>query len=101
MSDDPTQDLAGKYDTKPTMETLLSEMRAGFTRIDERFDGVEARLGGLEGRVGGLESRFEGLEGRFDKMEGQFNRAISVIHDTRAELIELRREFRERFKEPA
>ena len=80
MSDDPTQDLAGKYDTKPTMETLLSEMRAGFARSDERF---------------------EGLESRFDKMEGQFNRAISVIHDTRAELIELRREFRERFKEPA
>ena len=101
MSGDPAQDLTGGDDTRPTMETLLSEMRAGFARVDERFDGVEGRLEGVEGRLGGLEGRVGELESRFDKMEIQFNRMISVVHDTRAELIELRAEFRERFKEPA
>jgi hypothetical protein len=31
----------------------------------------------------------------------QLERVISVIHETRAELVELRMEFRERFKAPA
>lgn len=80
MSEDPTQDLTQKYDTKPTLETILSEMRAGFARMD--------------GRLGSVETRLEDVEANLDRM-------ISVVYGTRAEVRELRAEFRERFKEPA
>ena len=80
MSEDPTHDLAHKYDTNPTIETVLAEMRAGFARVEERFVALDERL---------------------EEMHGQLDRATSVIHGTRAELRELRLEFRERFKAPA
>ena len=80
MSEEPTQDLTQKYDTKPTIETVLTEMRAGFARVEERFVAFETRI---------------------EKMALQLERVTSVVHETRAELLELRMEFRERFKEPA
>lgn len=80
MSEEPTQDLTQKYDTKPTIETVLSEVRAGFARMEERFVALETRS---------------------ERMALHLERVTSVVHETRAEMLELRMEFRERFKEPA
>jgi hypothetical protein len=51
MSEDPTKDLGQKYDTQPTIETVVQmlremreEMRAGFEAVNARFDRVDARL---------------------------------------------------------
>lgn len=80
MSEDPTQNLEQKYETQPMLETILRELRAGFERADKRFDALESRI---------------------DRVEG-------LALTTRAEMVELRADFRdfraevrERFKEPA
>ncbi len=76
MSEDTTKDIAQKYDTAPTIETLLTEMRDGFARIERRFDELDVRL---------------------DRIE-------SEVKTTHAELFTLRadfKEFRAHFKEPA
>jgi hypothetical protein len=51
MSEDPTKDLGQKYDTQPTIETVVQmlhemreEMRAGFEAVNARLDRVDARL---------------------------------------------------------
>jgi hypothetical protein len=91
MSEDPTQNLEQKYDTKPTIETVLTEMRAGFAQLNARIDGLEQRM----------TARFDTLESRIDKVE-----SIALI--TRGEMLELRADFRdfrnevrEKLKEPA
>jgi archaellum component FlaC len=58
MSEDPTKDLGQKYDTQPTIETVVQmlselrehmdarfeEMRVGFEAVNARLDRVDARL---------------------------------------------------------
>lgn len=82
MSDnDPTKDIAQKYDTKPTLETLLGmmtemrdEMRAGFVQMERRFDAVDVR--------------FDAVDVRLDRMD-------AVAHDTQAKFHSLRADFNE------
>ncbi len=69
MSEDPTQNLEEKYDTRPMMEKILSEVRAGFERVDARLDRIEAQL----------------------------DRTTSVAHETRAEVRELKGQLKEHF----
>ncbi|HYG79895.1 MAG TPA: hypothetical protein VD861_05880 [Pyrinomonadaceae bacterium] len=71
MSEDTTKDMSEKYDTKPTIETVLeriSEMRA---EMLERFK----------------ELRVE-LDVRFDRVE-------SIVSGTRSEFLTLRADFKE------
>ena len=51
MSEDRTKDLDQKYDTQPTIETVVQmlgemreEIRAGFEAVNARLDRVDARL---------------------------------------------------------
>ena len=51
MSDDPTKNIEERYDTKPTIDTVLErieelrgEMRAGFAQIDGRLKKVEHKI---------------------------------------------------------
>jgi hypothetical protein len=55
MSDEPTKNIEEKYDTKPTIETVLErintlgeelrgEMRAGFAQMDGRLKKVEGKI---------------------------------------------------------
>lgn len=69
--------------TRPTIETLFKmmrevrdEMRAGYVRVNERFDRVESRL---------------------ERLEEQLDRVTSVAHETRADQRELKKELREHF----
>lgn len=85
MSDEPTKNIEEKYDTKPTIETVLerinalgeelrSEMRAGFAQVEKRFDEADAR--------------FDGLEKRLKKVEHK----ISLLNE---DVLELRSDMRE------
>ena len=76
MSDDPTKDIEEKYQTQPTIETILGRvnllgeyLNAGFARMDKRFDALESRL---------------------DAVETLVDRVSSVIYETRADVRELR-----------
>jgi len=51
MSDDATKNIEEKYDTKPTIETVLErieelrgEMRDGFAQVDGRLKKVEHKI---------------------------------------------------------
>lgn len=74
MSGDPTKDIKQKYDTKPTIETVLTEMRDGFARIERRLD--------------------EFAEWRND-FDVRLDRVESVVNQTRSEMLTLRADFKE------
>lgn len=81
MSEDKTQDIQQRYDTKPTLETILEELRAMRTSIENKLENVESRLEGFENRL-------ENFDVRLDRIE-------SVASQTRAEMLTLRADFRE------
>jgi uncharacterized coiled-coil DUF342 family protein len=72
MSDEPTKNIEEKYDTKPTIETVLerinalgeelrSEMHAGFAQVEKRFDEADARFDGLDRRLTLVEDKISVL----------------------------------------
>src|SRR5437764_15435772 len=61
--------MADEAQTKPMLETILEEMRAGFAQVDKRFDALEQRLESVESLVA---------------------RAASAAYATRAEVRELK-----------
>ncbi len=82
-SEDPTQNLPGDRETKPTLEAVIH-------RID--------RLGAL------MLEQFKEINSRFDLIDVRLDRMASEIKETHAELYTLRadfKEFRAHFKEPA
>ena len=76
MSDDPTKELGEKYETKPTLETILLEMRAGFQMVSERLDRVE--------------SRFDDFDFRLDRVASDTSKARSEMPELRADFKEFR-----------
>ena len=71
MSEDTTKDMSQKYDTKPTIETVLE-------RINEMHVELRSEIKGL---------RVE-MDVRFDRIE-------SIVSGTRSEFLTLRADFRE------
>lgn len=76
MTDEPTADIAQKYDASPTIETLLTELRAFRAETAQRFDGLEQKL--------------ERIEIRLDRVE-------SMALETRADMRELKGQLKEHF----
>ncbi len=74
MSENETQDIKPRYDTKPTPEVILERINAV---------GEETRAG-----FAALEKRFEDFDVRFDRME-------SDVAKTRSEMLALRADFKE------
>ncbi len=75
MSEDKTHDISQRYDTKPTLEVILEEVRGARAEQRDFREYVEVRL---------------------DRIE-------SMTNQTRAEMLTLRadfKEFRAHFKEP-
>ena len=76
MSEDKTQDISAKYDTKPTIETVLEvlrdmreETRAGFASVNRRLEQIEALV----------------------------DRSVSVAFEARADMRDLKAALREHF----
>lgn len=78
MNEEPTKDMSEKYDTKPTIETVLE-------RINEMRVEMRSEMSGLRSEINGL--RVE-MEVRFDRIE-------SIVSGTRSEFLTLRADFRE------
>ncbi len=80
MSEERTEDIARKYDTKPTLETLLERINALEERLNARADRMEERIGV-----------------RLDRIEGAVHDTQSKFHLLRADFNEFRSELREHF----
>ena len=96
MNEDPTQDISQKYDTKPTMETVMDainalrdEMRAGFDRVDAKFDEMDRRL---SGRIDSLDGS---LKVRLDRIESEVKQTHSEFYALRADFQELKSALKE------
>ena len=76
--------------TKPTIETILKELREFRILTEARFSGIEKHLSTIETQLENIDMRLDGIE--------------SFAHQTRSEVLALRKEFKElraQFKEPA
>jgi len=83
MSDnDPTKDFGAKYDTKPTFETILEELRSFRADVEKRFDAVEERL-----------------SIRLDRIASEVKETHAEVYTLRADFTELRADFRDFKKE--
>ncbi|MGH9944477.1 MAG: hypothetical protein ACRD9R_19180 [Pyrinomonadaceae bacterium] len=83
MSEERTEDMAQKYDTKPTLETVLERINA----VAETLEAFRAETA----------ERLDSLDSRIERIEIDLDKTRSVAHDTRADVRELRREMREHF----
>ncbi|HEX8136165.1 MAG TPA: hypothetical protein VF544_01115 [Pyrinomonadaceae bacterium] len=75
--------MDGEADTKPTLETILRELRDFRLSVEQRLEEIETRL--------------EEIETRLDRTQG-------ITLETRADVRELRRELRahlNQFNQPA
>ena len=68
--------MADEAQTTPMLETILKEMREGFSAVNSRIDAVEKRL--------------ERIEIRLDKIESIALEARAVAHETQLDLSEFR-----------
>ncbi len=75
MNEDPTKDISQKYDTKPTMETVMEAINAL---------GVELHSG-LTGLRSDINRRFDGMDKRFDTLERKFNRLNKELLELKAD----------------
>ena len=87
MSEDPTQDMSQKYDTKPTIETVLERINALSTELHSELRVVREEM----------RKRFDALDIRLDRIEGAVHETKSNFHMLRADFNELRGQLREHF----
>jgi len=88
MSDnDPTKDISAKYDTKPTFETILEELRSfrasvelRFDQVDKRFDQLDVRLHRIEADGHDTQSKFHSLRADFNELRNTLKEHFPVIH---------------------
>ncbi|MGB7923732.1 MAG: hypothetical protein WCF57_10850 [Pyrinomonadaceae bacterium] len=81
--------MSDEAPTKPTLETILQEMRAGFASVHQQFASVDQRLAVVE-------SQLENMDIRFDRLEGLGEKTRSEVMYLRADF----KEFKSQFKEP-
>jgi peptidoglycan hydrolase CwlO-like protein len=106
MSEDPTKDIGQKYETKPTIETVLQRINELGEQLNARMDGFEKKIEAqIEEKI---EARFQSFEDRvgirLDRIESEVKKTHSEFYELRADFREMRSEFRElrsHFKEPA
>jgi hypothetical protein len=72
MSEDKTKDIGAKYDTKPTFETILEELRSFRAGVEKRFDSLDIRLDRIESAVHETKSNFYTLRADFNEFRAHF-----------------------------
>jgi iron-sulfur cluster repair protein YtfE (RIC family) len=80
MSEETTEDIAQKYNTKPTIETVLERINAFDAQFNARLDKME-----------------ENLSIRLDRIESVAHETQSKFHGLRADFNEFKKELREHF----
>jgi DNA anti-recombination protein RmuC len=93
MNEDPTQNIEQKYDTNPTLETIMEsinmlavEMRAGFARIEQQFGETGKRLDSLQSEL--TETREEMRTG-FRKFGHKIDALNQDLLDLKADMRDL------------
>ena len=76
MNEEPTQDMSKKYDTKPTLETVLERLDEFKAAMEKRFDGLDKRM--------------VGFDVRFDRIESEVKLTHSELYGLRADFLELK-----------
>ncbi|HKC62392.1 MAG TPA: hypothetical protein VKB86_02085 [Pyrinomonadaceae bacterium] len=83
MSEDPTKDIEQKYDTKPTIETVLERINALDqtlnVRIDKLQDQVNIRLNRIESEVKKTHSEFYDLRADFRELRSALIEHIPAL----------------------
>jgi len=96
--------------TKPTIETVLERLVSLEGRLNTRFDGVDTKFNSLEERFNlnlatleeRLNARINGVDSKIDRLDVRFDRLETVANATRGDMLELRadiRELRTQFRE--
>lgn len=57
MGEDPTKEIGQKYETNPTVETVVQMLGELRLHMDARFDAVEARLDKIESELSSLKRK--------------------------------------------
>jgi predicted nucleic acid-binding Zn-ribbon protein len=73
VSEDPTKDMSQKYDTKPTIETVLERISALEGGVNNRLDKMQEQLGI-----------------RLDRIESEVKQTHSELYSLRADFTELK-----------
>jgi len=55
-----------EFDTRPTIETVLEHMTAGFSEIKRRFDSIDLQFEEIERRLDKGEKRAERIDAKLD-----------------------------------
>ena len=89
MSEDTTKDLSQKYDTKPTIETVLERINEMRVELLGEINGTRGEMNGMRGELSGEINKLRA------EMQVGFDRIESIASGTRAEFLTLRADFRE------
>jgi chromosome segregation ATPase len=101
MSDEPTQDIGEKYQTKPTIETVLERINALGEQLNARIDTLSEQL---NARVDGLEKRFDAVDDRLDDMKTKMKLLNNDVLQMRSDIERMGERIEaieSHFKEPA
>jgi predicted nucleic acid-binding Zn-ribbon protein len=104
MSEEPTQDIGEKYQTKPTIETVLERINALGEQLNARIDGLETRFDGMEKRFDGMEKRFDAVDDRLYDMGLKvklLNNDVLQMRSDIEKMGERMKALESHFKEPA
>src|SRR5262245_60881240 len=82
-------------ETKPTIATVLERINT----LGESLEGIRSDVGSVKSDVGSLQSEFGSLRNEFQlfrgEMEIRIDRIEGMTNQTRAEMLNLRADFRE------
>jgi len=79
MSNESTKDIGRKYDTKPTIETLLEELRSFRMAVEQRFDSLNVRLDRMEAVAHDTQSKFHALRADFNEFKGELRDHFPLV----------------------
>ena len=79
MSEDPTKDIEQKYDTKPTIETVLERINDFRSAMERRLDGLDKRMDGFDVRLDRIESEVKKIHSEFYDLRADFRELKSAL----------------------
>jgi hypothetical protein len=93
--------MAEKYDTKPTIETVLESINALGARLQGEIESLRQET---QAGFAAINKRLDAMDIRLDRLEGFAHQTQSEVSYLRADFKELKSEFyefRSQFKAPA
>jgi septal ring factor EnvC (AmiA/AmiB activator) len=65
---------------------LRTEMREGFSRVEQRLDGHDTRFEAVEARLDAHDARFDSIDARFESIDARFQSVDAEFRSVRAEI---------------